>query len=69
MDIVGPVLVTDSGNYYMLVAMDYFTKRFELHAVPDQSANRTAEILVDEMFVHFKAPADLPSDQGQNFKA
>ncbi|KAJ8379427.1 hypothetical protein SKAU_G00002050 [Synaphobranchus kaupii] len=40
-----------------------------VHAVPDQSTNTTAERLVEEMFARFGAPAELHSDQGQNFEA
>ncbi|KAJ8351980.1 hypothetical protein SKAU_G00234560 [Synaphobranchus kaupii] len=68
-DVLGPFPVTDSGNRYILVAMDYFTKWPEAFAVPDQSAATTAERLVEEMFTHFGAPAELHSDQGRNFES
>lgn len=68
-DILGPFPVTDSGNRYVLVAMDYFTKWPEAYAVPDQSAITTAERLVEEMFARFGAPAELHSDQGRNFES
>ncbi|KAJ8332909.1 hypothetical protein SKAU_G00418050 [Synaphobranchus kaupii] len=60
-DILEPFPVTDSGNRY-------FTWP-EAYAVPDQSANTTAERLVEEMFARFGAPAKLHSDQGRNFEA
>ncbi|KAJ8348858.1 hypothetical protein SKAU_G00274470 [Synaphobranchus kaupii] len=68
-DILGPFPVTDSGNRYILVAMDYFTKWPEAFAIPDQSAATTAERLVEEMFTRFGAPAELHSDQGRNFES
>ena len=68
-DILGPFPITDSGNRYVLVAMDYFTKWPEAYAVPDQSAVTTAEGLVCEMFCRFGAPQELHSDQGRNFEA
>lgn len=68
-DILGPFPVTESGNRYVLVAMDYFTKWPEAYAVPDQSAATTAERLVEEMFTRFGAPAELHSDQGRNFES
>lgn len=68
-DILGPFPVTDSGNRYVLVAMDYFTKWPEAYAVPDQSATTTAEKLVEEMFTRFGVPAELHSDQGRNFES
>lgn len=68
-DILGPFPATDSGNRYVLVAMDYFTKWPEAYAVPDQSATTTAERLVEEMFARFGVPAELHSDQGRNFES
>uniref|UniRef100_A0A669CTB7 Integrase catalytic domain-containing protein n=1 Tax=Oreochromis niloticus TaxID=8128 RepID=A0A669CTB7_ORENI len=67
-DVLGPFPVTESGNRYVLVAMDYFTKWPEAYAVPDQSAMTTAERLVEEMFARFGVPAELHSDQGHNFE-
>uniref|UniRef100_A0AAV2IXJ3 Integrase catalytic domain-containing protein n=1 Tax=Knipowitschia caucasica TaxID=637954 RepID=A0AAV2IXJ3_KNICA len=64
-DILGPFPVTNSGDRYVLVAMDYFTKWSEAYAVPDQSAATTAGRLVDEMFTRFVVPAELHSDQGR----
>ncbi|KAJ8364485.1 hypothetical protein SKAU_G00133160 [Synaphobranchus kaupii] len=68
-DVLGPFPVTDSGNRYILIAMDYFTKWPEAFAVPDQSAATTAERLMEEMFTRFGAPAELHSDQGRNFES
>ncbi|CAI5637478.1 unnamed protein product [Oreochromis niloticus] len=68
-DVLGPFPVTESGNRYVLVAMDYFTKWPEAYAVPDQSATTTAERLVEEMFARFGVPAELHSDQGRNFES
>ncbi|KAJ8375683.1 hypothetical protein SKAU_G00062630 [Synaphobranchus kaupii] len=68
-DVLGPFPVTDSGNRYILVAMDYFTKWPEAFAIPDQSAATTAERLVEEMFTRFGAATELHSDQGRNFES
>lgn len=68
-DILGPFPVSDAGNRYVLVAMDYFTKWPEAYAVPDQSAMTTAEKLVEEMFSRFGVPEELHSDQGRNFES
>ncbi|KAJ8363722.1 hypothetical protein SKAU_G00125530 [Synaphobranchus kaupii] len=68
-DILGPFPVTDSGNRYILIAIDYFTKWPEAFAVPDQSAATTAERLMEEMFTRFGATAELHSDQGRNFES
>lgn len=68
-DIVGPLPVTEQGNKYMLVAMDYFTKWPEVFAIPDQEAVTVARVLVEGMFCRFGAPMELHSDQGRNFES
>lgn len=55
-DILGPFPITEAGNRFVLVTMDYFTKWPEAYAVPDQSASTTAQQLVDEMFTRFGVP-------------
>ena len=37
-DVLGPLPKTDSGNQYLLIAQDYFTKWPEAFALPDQQA-------------------------------
>ena len=49
--------------------MDYFTKRPEAYALPDQSTATTAEKLVEERFARFGVPAELHSDQGRSFES
>uniref|UniRef100_A0A3P9LUG1 Gypsy retrotransposon integrase-like protein 1 n=1 Tax=Oryzias latipes TaxID=8090 RepID=A0A3P9LUG1_ORYLA len=68
-DVLGPFPLTESGNRYVLVAMDYFTKWPEVYAVPDQSATTTAKYLVEGMFTRFGVPNELHSDQGRNFES
>ncbi|KAL6466836.1 hypothetical protein MHYP_G00246400 [Metynnis hypsauchen] len=68
-DVLGPFPVTDSGNRFVLVAMDYFTKWPEAYAVPDQGAVTTADVLVREFFCRFGVPEELHSDQGRNFES
>ena len=68
-DITGPLPVTASGNRYILVAMDYFTKWPEAYAIPNQEATTVARKLVDEFFTRFGMPNELHSDQGRNFES
>ncbi|KAL7883281.1 hypothetical protein SRHO_G00009390 [Serrasalmus rhombeus] len=68
-DVLGPFPITDAGNRFIIVAMDYFTKWPEAYAVPDQSAVTTAEALVDNFFCRFGVPEVLHSDQGRNFES
>ena len=68
-DILGPLPISNAGNKYLLVAMDYFTKWPEVFAIPDQEAVTIARALVEGMFCRFGAPMELHSDQGRNFES
>ena len=52
-DIAGPFPLTNRGNRYILVVMDYFTKWVELCALPDQQADTVATFLVDQVLAKF----------------
>ena len=68
-DIAGPLPVSTSGNRYILVVMDYFTKWPEAYAIPNQESTTIAQVLVDEFFSRFGVPYELHSDQGRNFES
>ena len=55
-------------NKYLLVVQDYFTKWPEAIPIPDQTANRITQELV-QVFSRFGLPAILHSDQGANFES
>ena len=63
-DVLGPLPETDSGNKYILIAMDYFSKWPEAYALPNQEAVTVADVLVSQFFSRFGVPAELHSDQG-----
>ena len=66
---LGPHPKTDSGNQYLLIAQDYFTKCPEAFALPDQQAVTVAEVLVNQFFTRFGIPIEMHSDQGRNFES
>ena len=68
-DIVGPFPESESGNTYVLVAGDYFTRWMEAYAIPNQEATTVAQKLVDELFCRFSPPEQLHSDQGKQFES
>jgi hypothetical protein len=68
-DFVGPLPITDKGNTVMLVVVDYFTKWGEAFALPDQTAQTTADCLVENFFSRFGLPERIHSDQGSNFES
>ena len=59
--------LTESGNQYVVIFLDYLTKWVEAFAVPDQSATTIAKLLVEEIFCRHGAPEHLLSDRGANF--
>ncbi len=68
-DVMGPLPVTESGNKYLLVAVDNFSKWPEAFPLPDQEAVTVAEVLIKEIVCHFWVPLYIHSDQGCNFES
>ncbi|GFX34452.1 retrovirus-related Pol polyprotein from transposon 412 [Trichonephila clavipes] len=66
-DILGPLPRTASGNKYLLVVMDYFTKWPEVYPIPDQEAPTVAEAVVQHWISRYGVPLQLHSDQGRTF--
>ena len=66
---MGPLPESETGNKYVLVASDYFTKWTEVYAIPNQEATTVAQKLTDEMFCRFSPPEQLHSDQGRQFES
>ena len=69
LDIMGPLPTTESGNKYILVVRDYFTKWKEAFPLPNKEAKTVAEKLVNEVISRYRAPECIHSDQGWNFEA
>lgn len=68
-DILGPLPESKSGNLYILVVGDYFTKWIEAYPIPNQEATTVGMKLVDEFFCRFSLPKQLHSDQGPQFES
>lgn len=68
-DVAGPFPKSRSGNKYVLVAMDYFSKWPEVYAIPNQEATTVAEALISNWISRFGVPLELHSDQGRNFES
>jgi hypothetical protein len=69
MDFAGPLPKTTRGNKYIFALTDPFTKWPEAFAVPDQSAQTTAEVVYREIVCRYGLPDGLHADQGKNFEA
>ena len=68
-DVMGPLPTSTSGNKYILILGDYFTKWVEAYLLENQQAETVAEVIVKEFVSRFGAPFQLHSDQGRNFEA
>ena len=69
MDFAGPLPKTTRGNKYIFALTGPFTKWPEAFAVPDQSAQTTAEVVYREIVCRYGVPDGLHADQGKNFEA
>jgi hypothetical protein len=52
-DAAGSFPLSDQGNRYLLITMDYFMKLPEAYAIPNQEVSTIAEALVTN-FCHFR---------------
>jgi hypothetical protein len=67
MDYCGPFKQTPRGNQYVLCITDYFTRWVVAVAVPDCSAQTTAEAFFIEYICKYGVPTVVLSDQGTHF--
>lgn len=64
----GTLPLTCTGNQYVLVASDYFTRWLEAYPIPNQEATTVARKLVGNFFCRFSPPEQLHLDQGKQFE-
>uniref|UniRef100_A0A5S6Q2I3 RNA-directed DNA polymerase n=2 Tax=Trichuris muris TaxID=70415 RepID=A0A5S6Q2I3_TRIMR len=68
-DILGPLVVSETGNRYILVAIDCFSKFAEAFPIPDQEAKTVTRVLVNEFICRYGVPEAIHTDQGSQFEA
>ena len=68
-DIMGPLPQTQTGNRYILVVGDYFSKWMDAWAMTDMETNTIADILVTRVFCLWGLPLHLHSDCGSQFES
>src|ERR1700754_3182431 len=65
-DLVGPLPITKSGNRWLLVFTDHFSKWVEVFAIPDGTAPYIAKHYVEDIICRFGPPLVLLTDRGNN---
>jgi len=67
MDILGPLSISTSGNRYLLVVVDCFTKWMKTFPLRNPRAKTIAKIFVNQVISRHGVPLELHTDQGRNF--
>lgn len=69
MDFCGPYSVASSGNIYVLVFIDHFTKWVELAPLPDAKTETVCKALQNKVVFRHGCPERLLSDNGPQFRS
>lgn len=67
-DYCGPLKRTPRENQYVLIITDYFTRHVTAVALPNCTAETTAQALFNEYFCKYGVPSVILSDQGSHFR-
>ena len=67
-DYCGPLKRTPRENQYVLIITDYFTRHVTAIALPNCTAETTAQALFNDYFCKYGIPAVILSDQGSHFR-
>ncbi|GET52158.1 DDE-type integrase/transposase/recombinase [Rhizophagus irregularis DAOM 181602=DAOM 197198] len=66
-DIKGPLPITSSGNRYIIVTMNYFTKWPEARAISNIKAETVAKFIYEKIICRHGVPQEILSDRGTSF--
>ncbi len=69
LDIAGPLPETKSGNKYILVAIDHYSKWCEAKAISDHGARIAAKFLEDGIICRYGVPRFILTDNGGEWVA
>ncbi len=69
MDIARPLPETKSGNKYILVAIDHYSKWCEAKAVADHGAKTVARFLEDDIICRYGVPKFVLTNNGGEWAA
>jgi hypothetical protein len=69
LDTVGPLPETKTGNKYILVAIDHYSKWCEAKAMADHGAKAAAKFLEDDVICRYGVPKFVLTDNGGEWAA
>ncbi len=69
MDTAGPLPATKSGNKYLLVAIDHYSKWCEAKAMGDHGVKTAASFLEDDIIYRYGVPKFILTDNGGKWAA
>lgn len=67
-DLIGPLPMTDNGNLYIVVAVEYLSKYVFLKAIKTKTAAEIAMFIFEEIILTHGCPNIILSDNGKEFK-
>ena len=67
-DVIGPLPRTESGNRFILLAVDYFSKWVDAYALPNHQAHTVAETLATRWIAQHGVPQRLHCDNAPEFR-
>ena len=68
-DLAGPLPLTKSGNLYVFIAIEHFSKHIEVAAIPNKEASTTSAVFLAQVLCRFGACAEVVTDQGTEWQA
>jgi len=69
LDTTGPLLETKTGNKYILVAVDHYSKWCEAKAMVDHGAKTTTKFLEDDVICRYGVPKFVVTNNGGEWGA
>jgi hypothetical protein len=67
-DLAGPLPATTSGNVFLMICIEHFSKHIVSVPLPNKEAGTTARAFLQHVLGVFGAPAEVLTDQGNEFK-
>jgi hypothetical protein len=68
-DVFGPLTRSESGNRYIIIVVDHYSKFVIAIAVPDFTALTTARFIVNQTICKYGMPGRICTDQNVNFES